>query len=123
LQARGGNGSPHPDRRPSSAKQKGPPRSVPAAEGGDIGIRILARPEGQGAVARPPAAGHSAAVLETTAGHKFQLGSVLDSGTMLLGRTTGQLVSQLWPNDDPFSARMNAVPRLVASRTLTDTSA
>jgi dihydrofolate reductase len=43
---------------------------------------------------------------------------------MLLGRTTWQLFSGLWPRrDDPFSARMNAVPKLVASQTLTDASA
>ena len=60
---------------------------------------------------------------ETVAGDKFRLGSVLDDGVMLLGRTTWQLFSRLWPGrDDPFSARMNAVPKLVASRTLTDTS-
>jgi dihydrofolate reductase len=60
----------------------------------------------------------------TVAGDKFQLGSVLDDGVMLLGRSTWQLFSRLWPGrDDPFSARMNAVPKLVASRTLTDTSA
>lgn len=60
----------------------------------------------------------------TVAGDKFQLGRVLDQGVLLLGRTTWQLFSQLWPNrDDPFSARMNAVPKLVASRTLTNTSA
>ena len=34
------------------------------------------------------------------------------------------LFSRLWPGrDDPFSARMNAVPKLVASRALADTSA
>jgi len=61
---------------------------------------------------------------ETVAGDKFALGSVLDDGVMLLGRRTWQLFSQLWPvRDDPFSARMNAVPKLVASRTLTDVSA
>ena len=61
---------------------------------------------------------------ETVAGDKFRLGSVLDDGVMLLGRTTWQLFSRLWPaRTDPFSARMNAVPKLVASRTLTDTSA
>jgi dihydrofolate reductase len=43
---------------------------------------------------------------------------------MLLGRSTWQLFSRLWPGrDTPFAARMNAVPKLVASRTLTDTSA
>jgi dihydrofolate reductase len=61
---------------------------------------------------------------ETVAGDKFRLGSTLDDGVMLLGRTTWQLFSRLWPGrDDPFSARMNAVPKLVASRTLTDASA
>jgi dihydrofolate reductase len=61
---------------------------------------------------------------ETVAGDKFHLGSALDDGVMLLGRTTWQLFSRLWPGrDDPFSARMNAVPKLVASRTLTDASA
>ena len=61
---------------------------------------------------------------ETVAGDKFRLGSALDDGVMLLGRTTWQLYSRLWPErDDPFSMRMNAVPKLVASRTLTDTSA
>jgi dihydrofolate reductase len=61
---------------------------------------------------------------ETVAGDKFRLGSVLDDGAMLLGRTTWQLFSRLWPNrSDPFSARMNAVPKLVVSGTLTDTSA
>ena len=60
----------------------------------------------------------------TVAGDKFRLGSVLDNGVMLLGRATWQLFSRLWPaRDDPFSARMNAVPKLVASRTLTGTSA
>lgn len=61
---------------------------------------------------------------EGVAGDKFQLGSTLDDGVLLLGRTTWQLFSQLWPSrDDPFSARMNAVPKLVSSRTLTDVSA
>jgi dihydrofolate reductase len=61
---------------------------------------------------------------EMVAGDKFQLGSVLDNGVMLLGRGTWQLFSRLWPGrDTPFAARMNAVPKLVASRTLTDTSA
>jgi hypothetical protein len=39
-------------------------------------------------------------------------------------RTTWQLFSRIWPGrDDPFSARMNAAAKLVASRTLADTSA
>jgi dihydrofolate reductase len=61
---------------------------------------------------------------ETVAGDKFQLGSVLDEGVMLLGRTTWELFSRIWPGrDTPFAARMNAVPKLVVSRTLTDTAA
>ena len=60
----------------------------------------------------------------TVAGDKFRLGAVLDDGVMLLGRRTWELFSRLWPGrDDPFSARMNAVPKLVASRTLADASA
>lgn len=60
---------------------------------------------------------------ETVAGDKFRLGSTLDEGVLLLGRATWQLFSRIWPGrDDPFSARMNAVPKLVATRTLTDTS-
>jgi dihydrofolate reductase len=61
---------------------------------------------------------------ETVAGDKFRLGTTLDEGVMLLGRTTWQLFSRLWPGRaSPFSARMNAVPKLVATRTQADTSA
>ena len=61
---------------------------------------------------------------QAVAGDKFRLGSVLDDGLLLLGRKTWQLFSRIWPGrDDPFSARMNAVPKLVASRTLPDASA
>jgi dihydrofolate reductase len=61
---------------------------------------------------------------ETVAGDKFQLGGALDDGVMLLGRKTWQLFSRIWPGrDDPFSKRMNAAAKLVASRTLTDVSA
>jgi dihydrofolate reductase len=57
-------------------------------------------------------------------GDPFRLGSTLDEGVLLLGRGTWRHFSQLWPGrDDPFSARMNAAPKLVATRTLTDTSA
>lgn len=61
---------------------------------------------------------------EAVAGDKFRLGATLDDGVLLLGRATWELFSKLWPGrDDPFSRRMNAVPKLVASRSLTDTSA
>ncbi|MGQ5640910.1 MULTISPECIES: dihydrofolate reductase family protein [unclassified Streptomyces] len=62
---------------------------------------------------------------EAVAGDKFRLGHTLDEGVLLLGRATWQLFARLWPGrDDPFAARMNTVPKLVASRTLThaDTS-
>ena len=53
------------------------------------------------------------------AGDKFNMGEVLDTGTMLLGRRTWQLFSKIWPDrDDEFSAKMNAMPKLVASRSL-----
>src|SRR5215469_7224420 len=60
---------------------------------------------------------------EAVAGDKFRLGSVLDNGVLLLGRNTWQLFSRIWPGrDTPFANRMNAAPKLVASRTLTDAS-
>jgi dihydrofolate reductase len=58
---------------------------------------------------------------EAVAGDKFRLGRTLDDGVLLLGRSTWQLFSRLWPGrDDEFATRMNAVPKLVASHTLTD---
>ncbi|GAA2318964.1 dihydrofolate reductase family protein [Nonomuraea roseoviolacea subsp. roseoviolacea] len=61
---------------------------------------------------------------DTAAGDKFRLGGTLDEGVLLLGRRTWELFSKLWPGrDDPFATRMNAAPKLVASRTLTDASA
>ena len=56
---------------------------------------------------------------QATAGDKFGLGEVLDTGVMLLGRRTWQLFAKIWPGrDDPFSAKMNAMPKLVVSRSL-----
>jgi len=56
---------------------------------------------------------------EAVAGDKFKLGEVFDTGVMLLGRHTWQLFSTLWPlRDDDFSQRMNAIPKIVASRSL-----
>jgi dihydrofolate reductase len=61
---------------------------------------------------------------EATAGDKFVLGEVLDTGAMLLGRRTWQLFAKIWPGrDDPFSAKLNAMPKLVASRSLQDAAA
>ncbi|MCR6488027.1 dihydrofolate reductase family protein [Amycolatopsis sp. OK19-0408] len=61
---------------------------------------------------------------EAVAGDKFELGSRLDDGVLLLGRRTWQQFSKLWPGrSDEFSARMNAAPKRVVSRTLTDVGA
>jgi dihydrofolate reductase len=60
---------------------------------------------------------------ELIAGDKFQVGEVLDTGTLLLGKRTWEEFAKLWPNrDDPFSAKMNAAAKLVASQTLHDVS-
>jgi dihydrofolate reductase len=61
---------------------------------------------------------------EVVAGDKFRLGPILSTGVMLLGRKTWQLFSQIWPGrSDDFSMAMNHIPKLVATRTLTDLSA
>ncbi|MGI5239406.1 dihydrofolate reductase family protein [Dactylosporangium sp. CA-139066] len=61
---------------------------------------------------------------DAVAGDKFRLGPLFDSGVMLLGRRTWELFAQIWPGrDDEFSAHMNAIPKLVASGTLSDTGA
>jgi dihydrofolate reductase len=56
---------------------------------------------------------------EAVANDPFGLGEVLDTGALLLGRRTWELFAKIWPGrDDPFSAAMNAMPKLVASRSL-----
>lgn len=56
---------------------------------------------------------------EVVTNDPFRLGEVLDTGALLLGRRTWQLFAKVWPGrDDPFSAKMNAMPKLVASRSL-----
>ncbi len=58
---------------------------------------------------------------QAIAGDKFQLGTILDEGVMLLGRRTWSLFARIWPSrDDDFARRMNAVPKLVASHTVTE---
>ena len=53
------------------------------------------------------------------AGDKFRLGPVLDTGVMLLGRTTWQLFAGLFPpRTDDFSRKLTAMEKLVASRSL-----
>lgn len=58
---------------------------------------------------------------QAVAGDKFGFREVLDTGVLALGRRTWQRFSQLWPRrSDTFSAKMNAIEKLVASRTLTE---
>jgi dihydrofolate reductase len=57
---------------------------------------------------------------EAVAGDKFQLGSRLDEGVLLLGRSTWQLFAKIFPGrSDAFSTRMNRASKRVASRSLT----
>jgi dihydrofolate reductase len=60
---------------------------------------------------------------EAVTGDPFGLGELLDTGALLLGRGTWQQFAGIWPGrDDPFSAKLNAMPKLVASRSLEDAS-
>jgi dihydrofolate reductase len=60
---------------------------------------------------------------EAVVGDAFRLGEVLDTGVLLLGRHTWEMFSKIWPGrDDPFAAKLNAMDKLVASRTLRDAS-
>jgi dihydrofolate reductase len=56
---------------------------------------------------------------EAVTGDPFGLGSLLDTGALLLGRCTWEQFARIWPGrDDPFSAKMNAMPKLVVSGSL-----
>jgi dihydrofolate reductase len=56
---------------------------------------------------------------EPISGDPFGLGELLDTGALLLGRRTWQQFAGIWPGrDDPFSAKMNAIPKLVVSQSL-----
>jgi dihydrofolate reductase len=51
------------------------------------------------------------------AGDKFKLGEVMERGALLLGRSTFELFSRIWPGrTDDFSSKMNALPKYVVSR-------
>jgi dihydrofolate reductase len=61
---------------------------------------------------------------EAVTGDTFGLGPALDTGVMLLGRTTWEMFAKIWPNrTDEFSTALNTMHKLVASRTLTSTDA
>jgi dihydrofolate reductase len=61
---------------------------------------------------------------ELVGGDKFRLGPILDTGTIVLGRSTWELLGQRMPSrTDDFSVRMTKIRKLVASRSLTDVSA
>ncbi|WP_263731073.1 dihydrofolate reductase family protein [Cellulomonas sp. SG140] len=60
---------------------------------------------------------------EAIAGDVFRLGPLLETGTLLLGRRTWELFSQLWPTrTDPFSLAMNKIEKVVVSRGTPDLS-
>jgi dihydrofolate reductase len=61
---------------------------------------------------------------EVVAGDKFKLGPIFETGVLLLGRTTWQQFSRLWPSrTDDFAAAMNRIPKLVVSHGVIDLSA
>jgi dihydrofolate reductase len=54
---------------------------------------------------------------EAVAGDKFQLGPILEAGVLLVGRSTWDLFSGIWPNrSDDFANAMNRIPKVVVSR-------
>jgi dihydrofolate reductase len=61
---------------------------------------------------------------EVVAGDKFGLGPILQSGVAVYGRRTWQAFSAFWPSrSDDFATALNRMPKLVATRSLTDLSA
>jgi dihydrofolate reductase len=61
---------------------------------------------------------------EAVAGDKFKLGSLLETGALLFGRTTWELFAQLWPSrTGDFPDAMNRSRKLVVSSKRTDLTA
>lgn len=82
---------------------------------------IVTDPDGSG---RTPAGGwafrHGPGPV---AGDKFRLGSILETGVTVFGRTTWELLGGLLSTrSDDFSIRMTKMAKLVASHSLTDVS-
>ena len=51
------------------------------------------------------------------AGDDFKLGSIFDTGVLLMGRTTWEVFSRRWPNrSDEFANAMNRIRKVVVSR-------
>jgi dihydrofolate reductase len=56
---------------------------------------------------------------DAVSGDPFRLGELLDSAALLLGRSTFQLFTHVWPGrTDDFSSKMNAMRKYVVSRSL-----
>ena len=56
-------------------------------------------------------------VAVVVAGVDFKLGSILDTGALLMGRTTWDAFSRRWPNrSGDFADAMNRIPKVVVSR-------
>jgi dihydrofolate reductase len=54
---------------------------------------------------------------KTVASDVFQLGSILDTGVVLMGRTTWDVFSRRWPTrSDEFADALNRIPKIVVSR-------
>ena len=61
--------------------------------------------------------GFSEFVAAVVAGPDFKLGSILDTGVLLMGRTTWDAFSRRWPNrSGEFANAMNRIPKVVVSR-------
>lgn len=61
---------------------------------------------------------------EAVAGDKFKVGPILEEGVLLLGRSTWELFSRIWPNrTDEFSRAMNRAHKVVVSRSAPDLGA
>jgi dihydrofolate reductase len=82
---------------------------------------VVEDPDGSGGT---PYGGWAFRHPEAVGGDKFGMGPVLDTGVKLVGRTTWLLFSRLFPGrTDEFSAKLNAMEKLVVSRSLRDVSA
>jgi dihydrofolate reductase len=55
---------------------------------------------------------------------QWKLDRISKAGAHLMGRVTYEQMSSAWPNsDDPYAAPMNEIPKVVFSKTLSDSEA